>query len=313
MNHNEEVLIVKKLSHRYNKDWVIENVDFSITKNEIVGLLGSNGAGKSTTMNSLCGILTPTKGEIIVDGFSLKKKPIEVKKRIGFLPQKAPLYPDLTVNEYLRFCAHFKSIPRANIQRSLDRVKGYCNLEEYGKRLIKNLSGGYQQRVGIAQAIIHRPELVVLDEPTNGLDPVQINEVRNLIREISRRSTVLISTHILSEVKELCNRIIMMEKGRIIFNGSLVEFNDQIKSNTLFIHAKNLPKVERLKEIPGVIEASLIDPNQAKVKIDTSQLVPEEIIARSIHDNWEAEEIYKEKVSLDSVFAKLSNRELKTQ
>lgn len=175
------IVEVKHLSHRYSVDWAIRDINFSIEKTGILGLLGSNGAGKSTTMNIICGVLNQTEGDVFINGIDLRKNPVEAKKHIGFLPQKPPLHPDLTVDEYLIHCATLRRMEKSKIREVVEIAKERCAIAHFSKRLIKNLSGGYQQRVGIAQAIVHNPPFVVLDEPTNGLDPNQIVEIRNLI------------------------------------------------------------------------------------------------------------------------------------
>lgn len=311
MSDNETVVSIKNLSHRYGKDWAIQNVNFEINHAEIVGLLGSNGAGKSTTMNILCGIISQTKGEAIIDEFDIKQNAIEAKKLLGFLPQKPPLYLDLTVDEYLRHCARLRQIPNHKINESVEHVKEYCGVKEYSRRLLGNLSGGYQQRVGIAQAIIHNPKLVVLDEPTNGLDPVQITEVRALIRKLSKTSAVLISTHILSEVRALCEQIIMIEKGQTVFKGGISQFNDLVKPSKLIVSLQNPPIIEDLVCIAGIKDAKHVDGNNIEIVLYENAAVEEDLIQKSVEKNWGLKELYKEKVSLEAVFAKLSNRELK--
>lgn len=199
-----KIVEVKHLSHRYNTDWAINDINFEISMKGVFGLLGSNGAGKSTTMNIICNVLTQTEGEVVINGVNLRKDPITAKKFIGFLPQKAPLHTDMTVDEYLYHCADIRLMSKADISDAVERVKIKCGITHFSKRIIANLSGGYQQRVGIAQSIIHNPMFVILDEPTNGLDPNQILEIRRLIREIAEERAVLISTHILPEVQATC-------------------------------------------------------------------------------------------------------------
>ena len=213
----EPIVKVENLSHRYSIQWAIRDINFEIGENGIYGLLGSNGAGKSTTMNIMCGVLKPTEGNILIKGIDAREHPVEAKRHIGFLPQKPPLHMDLTVEEYLTHCANLHDIPANEIREALDKAMERCGITHFRKRLIRNLSGGYQQRVGIAQAIIHEPEFVVLDEPTNGLDPNQIVEVRHLIKEIAVNRTVVLSTHILSEVQATCDYIRMIEQGSLVF------------------------------------------------------------------------------------------------
>ena len=205
------VVKVEHLYHRYSTQWAIEDINLEIEGAGVVGLLGSNGAGKSTTMNIICGVLKQTKGKVYINGVDTLKNPEVARGYIGFLPQKPPLYPDLTVNEYLNFCAEIHWMERKSIKAAVKRVEERCGVYHMKDRLLRNLSGGYQQRVGIAQAILHDPKFVVLDEPTNGLDPNQILEVRQLIQNIAEDRTVLLSTHILSEVQAACSSIKMIE------------------------------------------------------------------------------------------------------
>ena len=245
-------------------------MNFEVRENGIVGLLGSNGAGKSTTMNSLCGIISPTQGALKINDFNIRTHPIEAKKNIGFLPQNAPLYLELTGDEYLYHCARLRKIPKSILRNAVAYAKEYCGVTEYSKRLIGNLSGGYRQRVGIAQAIVHRPKLVVLDEPTNGLDPVQITEVRNLIRQISEDSAVLLSTHMMSEVQAVCKEIIMIEKGEMVFEGSINEFNELIKPGSLVVGMSQIPddsSFEKIQALDGVSSISKVDSRHIKIDI----------------------------------------------
>ena len=222
------IVSVKNLSHRYSVQWAIKDISFDITKKGVMGLLGSNGAGKSTTMNIICGVLNQTEGEVFINGINLRENPVEAKKYIGFLPQQPPLYTDLTVEEYLRNAAFLRLMDKSEVNKAVDIALERCSITHFRDRLIKNLSGGYQQRVGIAQAIVHNPSFVVLDEPTNGLDPNQIVDIRNLIREIAEEHSVLLSTHILSEVQAICNDIKMIDNGHLVFSGSMEDFDNYI-------------------------------------------------------------------------------------
>ena len=231
----EPIVKVENLSHRYSVQWAIRDINFEITKNGVYGLLGSNGAGKSTTMNIMCGILKQTEGNVLIKGINISENPVEAKRHIGFLPQKPPLQPDLNVTEYLEYCADLRHIPGKEVKKAVQEVMEKCGISHFKKRLIRNLSGGYQQRLGIAQAIIHHPEFVVLDEPTNGLDPNQIIEIRHLIKEIAEERTVILSTHILSEVQATCDYIRMIEQGHVVFSGTVDEFDNYIMPNTLLV------------------------------------------------------------------------------
>ena len=255
----EPALAVEDLSHKYYANWAVSNISFSISQNGIYGLLGANGAGKSTTLNSLCGVLTPTEGKVSLLGFDILRDPMAAKQRLGFLPQSAPVYSELTVDEYLKYCARLRGLGRSETTDSMEYAKERVGIGHYSKRLIGALSGGFRQRVGIAQAILHRPAVVVLDEPTNGLDPVQVSEVRDLIREIAREAVVVVSTHILQEVDALCDRIMMMSTGKLVFDGSIDEFRELHRSTTL--HVSLLTDVspddfERIEGLESVTELS---------------------------------------------------------
>ena len=212
----ESIVKVEHLSHRYTVDWAIQDINFEVNRKGILGLLGSNGAGKSTTMNIICGVLNQTDGTVYINGIDTRKNSVEAKKNIGFLPQKPPLYSDHTVDEFLIFAAEMRLVDPKKIKQAVEMAKERCGIAHFSKRLIRNLSGGYQQRLGIAQAIVHSPKFVVLDEPTNGLDPNQILEIRKLVKEIAVDHAVLLSTHILSEVQAMCDDIKMIEHGHFV-------------------------------------------------------------------------------------------------
>lgn len=303
---NSTIASIRHLSHKYSKEWAIFDLCFDLPRKGIVGLLGSNGAGKSTFMNILCGVLTPTSGRILIDGIDVAEDPLGSRKTLGFLPQKAPLYTDLTVDEYLRYCAKLRKVESTSERRAIDKAKSRCGIAHFSKRLIRNLSGGYQQRVGIAQAILHNPSLVVLDEPTNGLDPNQIVAVRELIREISEENSVILSTHILPEVQVMCSKILMIERGRIAFDGSLEDFNSQATSNSLIVSAGCLPSLADLKRLPGVVDVERIANNSTRIRFDGGREIGTLIVHRSVEGNWGLEEIRFERTSLDDVFSALS-------
>lgn len=302
----ESIAQIKNLSHRYSKDWAIRDINFEISNKGILGLLGSNGAGKSTTMNILCGVINQTEGEAYIDGINVREHPVEAKKLIGFLPQKAPLHPELTVDEYLTHCAHMRSIPKKDIKEALEVAKAKCGISHFSKRVLRNLSGGYQQRVGLAQAIIHNPKLVVLDEPTNGLDPNQILEVRKLIKEIAKDRAVILSTHILSEVQATCDNIVMIENGQTVFADTLYAFNNYIEPNSLIMELKELPREEEMLEVEGITAVEPINKTSVRLRFDASNSITQRLIKTSVEKGWSLQEIYLEKTSLDGVFAQLS-------
>ena len=274
----------------------------------IYGLLGSNGAGKSTVMNIICGVIKQTEGCVFIDGKDTRLDPIGAKLHIGFLPQKPPLYGDLTVEEYLSHTADIRWVPEQDIKTAVNEVLDLCAISHFRKRLIKNLSGGYQQRVGIAQAIIHKPDLVVFDEPTNGLDPNQIVEIRHLIRDIAEERTVLLSTHILREVQAVCDNILMIEQGKLVFMGTVDEFDNYIVPNTIYLTMKNAPAIEVLKGITGLTSVEKLENGAFRAHFSYSQEAMEQIVEQSAANQWHLTEMRLEKSSLDTIFAELSKK-----
>ncbi len=296
------LVVVRHLSHRYSTDWAIHDINFELGENKIVGLLGSNGAGKSTMMNIICGVLTQTSGKVLVNGWDINEKSTEAKKQIGFLPQKPPLHTDLSVQEYLEFAANLRLIERKKVKRAVDEVLDKCGITHFRRRMIKNLSGGYQQRVGIAQSIIHNPKFIVLDEPTNGLDPNQILEIRNLIKEISAEKIVLLSTHILQEVQAMCHDIIMIELGKFVFEGSIQEFNNSLSSNTLILSFDLFPGVDEIMGVDGVDKVDIIEENKIRVFYDPLKDIQKSIIRVSVERGWQLNEVFKERIQPDEIF-----------
>ena len=317
----EEVIVkVENLSHRYSVQWAVRDMNFEILKNGIYGLLGSNGAGKSTTMNIMCGVLKPTRGNVFIKGINMRENPVEAKRHIGFLPQQPPLHVDLTVEEYLEYCASLRHIPGKQIHKAVIEVMGKCGISHFQKRLIRNLSGGYQQRVGIAQAIIHKPDFVVLDEPTNGLDPNQIMEIRHLVKEIAEERTVVLSTHILSEVQATCKYIRMIEQGSLVFSGTVEEFdnyktfcktdewgiNSQVATWCFSERNKDKFLIKDLMS-DGKITVNTVD-TRFRLHFANAQEMMEKVVEISMMRDWRLNEIYLEKSSLDTIFAKLSKK-----
>lgn len=307
MNH--PIIKAVQLSHRYTAQWAIRDIDFEIPVKGIYGLLGSNGSGKSTMMNIICGVLKASKGEVFINGIDIRKEPIAAKSLIGFLPQRPPLHIDLNIEEYLTHCAGLRLIPRKEQAHSVNKVLDLCGITHFRKRLIRNLSGGYQQRVGIAQAIIHNPELVVLDEPTNGLDPNQILEIRNLIKEIAQERTVILSTHMLSEVQAACNYILMLAEGRVVFSGSMDEFDRYAAPGTIVLTMLEPHGAEGLKAVPNVLEVESLGGFRYRVKVDGVDEMLETIIGKSVQHGWRLKEINAEKNSMDTIFATLSKKQ----
>lgn len=310
MANLNKVVEVNSLSHKYSVDWAIQDINFEIAEKGVVGLLGSNGAGKSTTMNIICDVLNQTKGDVIINGINLRKDPIAAKKFIGFLPQKAPLHMDMTVDEYLNHCAVIRMIPKEKIVDAIEIAKRKCGISHFSGRLICNLSGGYQQRVGIAQAIIHDPLFVIMDEPTNGLDPNQILEVRHLIKKIAEDRAVLISTHILPEVQATCDYIKMIDGGKIVFSGSIQDFNNYLEPSTVITTMSNAPSDDELKKISSITRIERLTKKRIRIHFNGDKSIIKKITIANVDGSWGLREISLEKESLDTIFAKLSGKQI---
>lgn len=302
------ILKIERLSHKYGSSWAIRDINLEISQNGVVGLLGSNGAGKSTTMNILCGVLNQTEGRVYINGMDIREKPELAKREIGFLPQNPPVYTDLTVDEYLTYCAELRLIRKEKIKEAVDESKNRCGISHISSRLIGNLSGGYRQRVGIAQAIIHKPKLVVMDEPTNGLDPNQLIEARKLIKEIALDHVVLLSSHILSEIHLLCKEVIMIEAGRIVFSDSMNAFNNYSQPHSLLTRMENPPSASELLAIQGVSKVEFLTDRQARIYFDADEEITEKLVAASVQHGWRLREISLEKGLLDDIFKQLSTQ-----
>lgn len=242
----------------------------------------------------------------MINGINLAEKPELAKQEIGFLPQTPPLYMDLTVDEYLVHTAILRSVEKSQLKKALEEVKERCGLTHISKRLIKNLSGGYKQRVGIAQAIIHHPKLVVFDEPTNGLDPNQILEVRSLIKDIATDRAVILSTHILTEVQYLCKDIVMIESGRIVFADTMEAFDNYIAPHSMIAIMENAPAAEALLAIEGIVRIEMLTEKQLRIYFNGDRNIAEAVVLESAKKGWRLRELNMEKNSLDETFAQLS-------
>ncbi len=229
------LISAKQLTRYYGKYCAVNKLSFSLAKGQILGFLGANGAGKTTTLQMLCGNLAPSSGEILINGFDMLTQPKLAKRSLGYVPDIPPLYKDLTVHEFLRYCAQLHGVPKADITTAVQLAEQRCGLSEVANRLIGVLSKGFQQRIGIAQAIVHNPDVIVLDEPTVGLDPLQIIEIRSLIRELGQEHGVIFSTHILSEVQEVCTDVMIIQQGACVLNARIDELPAEKSLETIFI------------------------------------------------------------------------------
>ena len=260
---------VQNVTKKYNKFLAVDNINFEIADGEVVGFLGPNGAGKSTTMNMITGFIEPTSGEIIVNGYDINQKSKQAKRQIGYMPENVPLYLELTVKEFVSYMADLKLVKRSEKKAEIDRVIGVTGLKDVQGKLIRNLSRGYRQRVSLAGALVGNPPILILDEPTVGLDPKQVIEIRNLIKSLGKEHTILISSHILSEISQMCNKIMIINKGKILRIDSTSEIEKQTTSSSEVIVTVDDPenKFKTMKKaISNISSIDLVEYNgQEKV------------------------------------------------
>lgn len=299
---------VSHLCKNYGERQAIVDLSFTIEKGEVVGFLGPNGAGKSTTMKIITGFMAPTSGEARVCGFDVFASPIEVKRRIGYLPETPPLYSDMLIEEYLKYVAELKDAPVDKIKTLVDMALEKAQLLPVRKRLIKNLSKGFKQRVGIAQALVSDPDVLVLDEPTVGLDPKQVSEIRDLIKELKGERTIILSTHILPEVQATCDKVIIIHEGKIVAQESI----DQIeKMNEGFImltvRTKRAGSLQaQMLKVEGVKEVQALASNIYKIKIVDEDDIIEKVASEVIRSGDGLLELTPTRASLEDVFLKLT-------
>ena len=304
---NREIC-VQQICKSYGDVRALQSVTFHVKEGELFGLIGPDGSGKTSLFRILTTLLLADSGTATVCGLDVVRDYRQIRWHVGYMPGRFSLYPDLTVEEYLSYCAKLHYIPKGERGKAITKALERCNISHFRKRLLRNLSGGYQQRVGIAQAIIHEPDFVVLDEPTNGLDPNQILDVRRLIKEVAEEHTVLLSTHILSEVQAICDHIYMIEKGKMVFNGTVSEFDNYIVPTTLIVTLAANPPAEALREIRDVLSVEKLENSQYRLQFTDITEAIEQVVEISVARGWGVEEIYPEKSSLDEVFAELSKK-----
>lgn len=304
---------VENVTKRYGPKTAVRDISFEVDRGEIVGFLGPNGAGKTTTMRILTGFLPPTSGRARVGGFDVLEQPIEVKKRIGYLPETPPLYPEMEVGDYLRFVAGIKGIAKPEIGRRVASVLERTSSEDVRRTLVGKLSKGYRQRVGLAQALIHNPDVLVLDEPTSGLDPKQIIEVRGLIRDLAGEHTIILSTHILSEVSGTCSRVIIINEGRIEASDTPENLTAQLQgANAVLIEVEGPPGEvqDRLGQEPGVRAVSQEAGRDGRVlwrvEIDKDGSAPRRLAEAMVNSGWGLYRLEPLGLSLEDIFLKLT-------
>lgn len=303
---SEQFLIQARNLHRhYGAYHAVNAVNIQLKKGEVLGLLGPNGAGKSTTMNMLTGNLAPETGEILINDIDLLDNPKRAKEQLGYLPEQPPVYKDMTVTEYLRYCAILRHIPKKELSTSIDNALLRCSLTTVRKRLIGNLSKGFQQRVGIAQAIIHNPLVVILDEPTVGLDPVQIQEIRHLIRELGDAHSVILSTHILPEVQAVCDRVQIINAGQTVYENTLDQISHATSHMNYEIGFTHPVDIETLNTLDIIKQVTELSNNRYQLEIAGNPQSISKIAEFVVQNQWRLTEITPKKVSLESIFLDL--------
>jgi ABC-2 type transport system ATP-binding protein len=304
---SSEILVqVDNLYRHFGNTRAVDDVSFSLRQGEVLGFLGPNGAGKSTTMQMITGNLAPDAGSIQIYGVDLLDDPRSSKRQIGYLPEQPPVYRELTVDEYLRYCAKLHRVPRKECAGAVDRAKQRCGLQDVGRRLIGNLSKGYQQRAGIAQAILHRPTVVVLDEPTVGLDPIQIREIRELIRELGREHGVILSTHVLHEVQATCSHVQIIHNGCLVHASSLADLNRRQHSTTLLVEFSDPPSADVLVGLPSISRAEPLGVGRFRLYHDGDAAVAPAVARRACTEHWNLRVLTPERTSLEQVFIDLT-------
>lgn len=315
------MIVVENLTKRYADRPVVQDVSFHVKKGEILGFLGPNGAGKSTTMKMLTGYLTPTSGKVTIGGHDVATEPLKAKSLMGYMPENPPLYPEMTVTDYLAFVARLRGVEGGKVKAAVAEAIEKCWLHEVPKKLIGHLSKGFQQRVGLAQALIHNPPVIVLDEPTNGLDPKQIIQIRQLIRGFAENHTVILSTHILPEVQNTCSRVLIINGGKVVAEGEPQALESQLRGSRRILAEVRAPKeavIERLGTLHGVTKLEVVahkdHADLVSLTLDTgSELdLRERVAAEVVGAGWGLVELKSVGLSLEEIFLKLTTTDAAT-
>ena len=304
---------VEQLYRFFAGHCAVDNVSFTLERGEILGFLGPNGAGKTTTMQMICGNLAPTEGQIFINGIDILDQPREAKRELGYLPEVPPVYRELTPDEFLHYCARLHRLPRNKIAKAVDNAKDRCGLTEVGKRLIGNLSKGFQQRVGIAQAILHMPAVIILDEPTVGLDPIQIREIRELIRELGKEHGIILSTHILPEIQEVCTRVQIIHQGQIVLNDSIEGLERNMRALSILIRTQGTPDRARLYALKGILSIDELGENRYRIFHDKESNPAYSIAETAVSLGWGMLELVPEKRSMEEIFIEITRYSPQTE
>ena len=305
------MITVERLSKTYGERLAVDDISFKIEQGEIVGFLGPNGAGKTTTMRAITGYLMPTEGEVWVADYNMRKDPLKARQHIGYLPETIPLYTDMTTRAYLRFAARLRGLDSKTTQRRIDEVVEVCQLQEYLDVLTGKLSKGFRQRVGLAQAIIHDPEVLILDEPTVGIDPLQVVQTKEMIKELGRKRTILLSTHILPEVSLICERVIIINQGKIVAKDSidnLSQFLNTRKQLRLKVNGPPEQVMECLSKIETLLEVSYQEPHHI-LEFERDQQPQAEVNQVLAQEGWTLLAMEEMEMSLEEIFVKLTKEQ----
>jgi len=297
------------LTRRFGGHIAVNGIDLELRRGEVLGFLGPNGAGKTTTMQMLTGNLAPSRGAISICGIDLLEEPVAAKARVGYLPEVPPLYRELTVDEYLMLAAALHRVPRARRRDAVAAARQRCGLADTGRKLIGTLSKGYQQRVGIAQAIVHAPDVVILDEPTTGLDPNQIREIRGLIRELGGAHSVILCTHILPEVEAVCDRVQIMHHGNIVYSDTILALKQFHSGATVLLGLRRPPALAELAALPGIASAESIEPTLIRIQFAAGSDPTDALVKQAAARDWGLYQLKPAQTSLEDVFVNLTRRE----
>lgn len=305
---------IKNLSKKFDNNIILDDITFTVKKGEILGFLGPNGAGKTTTMKIITSFWSPSSGDVIIDGINITKDSISTRRKIGYLPETVPLYEDMRVYEYLRFVAEARGLSKTEVKNRIKEVVETCGLRDVIRQPIDELSKGYRQRLGLAQAIIHNPDILILDEPTTGLDPNQIVEIRKLIKELGKEKTVIFSTHILGEVSAVCDRAIIINKGRIVGEGSPEELTKKAGGKEVVYVKIKGPQAEVLNKINNLANIVKVERKDKEseeiygyeVEAEEGVDIREQLAKMVMSANWGIMEFNKKKISLEDVFRELT-------